>query len=77
MAFRKSRVLARHEKWLYDDIRQKVVNKYCYLGFNFNTQKNSCRQGSDHLAADGRKTVIYFSKAFQKYKESVQVFLHV
>ena len=60
--------LAKHEKWSYNDSRL-VVNNYCHLGFNFTT-KQSCRQGTDHLAAKGgKKAGICLSKAFQKYKE--------
>ena len=61
--------MARHEKWFYDDIRLDVVNKYCYLGFNFTT-KISCKQGTDHLVAKGKKAIIYLRKAFQKYRET-------
>ena len=68
MVFRKGGFLAKHEKWFYNDTRLEVVNNYCYLGFNFTT-KLSCKQGTDHLAAKGKKAVICLSKAFQKYKE--------
>ena len=36
--------LAKHEKWFYNDARLEVVNKYCYLGFNF----------TNHSAAKGK-----------------------
>ena len=68
MVFRKGGILAKHEKWFYNDTRLEVVNNYCHLGFNFTT-KLSCKQGTDHLAAKGKKAVICLSKAFQKYKE--------
>ena len=61
MVFRKGGFLDKHEKKFYDDTRLEVVNIYCYLGFNFTT-KLSYKQGTDHLAAKGKK-------AFQKYKE--------
>ena len=60
--------LARHEKWFYNDTRWEAANNYCYLGFNF-TMKLSFKQGTDHLAAKGKKAVICLSRAFQKYKE--------
>ena len=68
MVFRKGGFLAKHENCFYNDTRLEVVNNYCYLGFNFTT-KLSCKQGTDHLAAKGKKAVICLSKAFQKYKE--------
>ena len=68
MVFRKGGVLAKHEKWFYNDTRLEVVNKYCYLGFNF-TMKLSCKQGTNHSAAKGKNAVISLSKAFQKYEE--------
>ena len=46
----KGRILAKHEKWFYNDTGLEVVNNYCHLGFNFTT-KLSCKQGTDHLAA--------------------------
>jgi len=66
MVFRKGGFLAKHEKCFYNDTRLEVVNNYCYLGFNF-TAKLSCKQGTDHFAAKGKKAVICLSKAFQKY----------
>ena len=72
MVLKKGGALARHEKWFNDDIRLDVANKYCYLGFNFTT-KMSCKQGTGHLLAKGKKADIYLSKVFffffQKYKE--------
>ena len=67
MVFRMGGFLAEHEKGFYDT-RFEVVNRYYHLGFNFTT-KLSCKQGTDHLAAKGKKAVICLSKAFQKCKE--------
>ena len=38
MVFRKGGVLAKHEKWFYNDTRLEVVNKYWNLGFNYTTK---------------------------------------
>ena len=71
MVFRKGGFLAKHEKWFYNDTRLEVVNNYCYL-FQSLLTKLSCKQGTDHLAAKGKKAVICLSKAFQKYKEIIR-----
>ena len=63
--FRKCGFLARHEKWFYDDIRLDVVNKYCYSGFNFTT-KMSCKQGTDHLVAKGKKSGYISQQSFSE-----------
>ena len=51
------RQLAKHEKLFFHDTRLEVVNNYCHLGFSLTT-KLSCKQGTDHLAAKGKKAVI-------------------
>ena len=68
MVFRKGGFLGRQEKWYYNGIKLEVVNKYCYLGYNFTT-KLSPKLGTDHLVTKGKKAVMQLSRVYQKYKE--------
>ena len=60
--------MATHEKWFHNDTRLEVVNKYCYLGFNFH-HETELKAGYKPLSDKGENAVISLSKAFQKYKE--------
>ena len=60
--------LSKNEKQYYDGAKMEVVNKYSYLGFVFTTTL-SVKQGTDHLAAKGKKAVFNLCTSFQKCKE--------
>ena len=64
MVFRKGGYLSKHEKWYYDGIEMKVVNKYHYLGFAFTTTL-SVKQGTNHFLAKGKKAVFNLCTSFQ------------
>ena len=51
--------LSRLEKWFYEDNQIEVVNSYCYLGFIV-TAMLSAKLGNNHLAAEGKKSSVYF-----------------
>lgn len=68
MVFRKGGCLGRREIWYYDGVKLEVVNKYCYLGFNFTT-KLSTKLGTEHLVVKGKKAAMQLNRVYQKYKE--------
>ena len=68
MVFRKGGFLAKREQWFYKGTKLEVVNKYCYLGFNFTT-KISTKMGTEHLVTKGKRAVVQLNKAFNRYKE--------
>ena len=57
MVFRKGGFLAKHEQWYFNGTKLEVVNKYCYLGFNFTT-KISAKIGTEHLVTKGKRAVV-------------------
>ena len=69
MAFRKCGHLSKHEKWYYDGAEMEVVNKYSYFGFVFTTTL-SVKQGTDHLAAKGKKVRLSFMHIFPKMQRN-------
>ena len=68
MVFRKGGFLAERERWYFENEILEVVNKYCYLGFNFTT-KLSFEIGTSHLVAKGKKAVYLVCRVFQNCKE--------
>ena len=68
MVFRKGGFLGKHENWHYDGMKLEVVNRYCYLGFNFTT-KLSPKLGTEHLVVKGKKAAMQLNRVYQKYKE--------
>lgn len=68
MVFRKGGFLGRREKWVFNGNELEVVNKYCYLGYNFTTML-SFNLGTDHLVSKGKKAVYLLCRAFQNCKE--------
>lgn len=68
MVFRKGGFLGEKEMWYFEDKMLEVVNKYCYLGFNFTT-KLSYNIGTSHLVAKGKKAVYLVSRVVQNCKE--------
>ena len=68
MVFRKGGFLGAKEKWYFEEEELEVVNKYCYLGFNFST-KLSFDIGTSHLVAKGKKAVCCLGRIFRNCKE--------
>ena len=77
MVFRKGGYLGKCEKWFFEGRQLDVVNKYCYLGFNFTTMLSG-KIGVTDLVVKGKKAVYLICRAFQKCKQMVQrVFFRV
>jgi hypothetical protein len=68
IVFRKGGYLGQRERWFFEGKELEVVNKYCYLGYNFTTML-SFKQGTSQLVAKGKKVVYLLYSAFRKCRD--------
>jgi hypothetical protein len=71
MVFRKGGKLGKGECWYLANEKLEIVNRYCYLGFEF-TPQLSVPIGVESLALKGKKALFCLLRVFWKYREMSQ-----